>query len=390
MEGPVARSPHPGEPNLRLKVVRLGGGTRRGGPLAGPGAGPDRGDRARQPRRPGADTLLGSTSIRDPGGRSLRLGQGLRWAVAGATVFCVAAAVGFGLAGQLDTRVLRDEFERRLGEALGSEVHVRSVAVSLGLLSVRLSGRDIEAWPGPDGPDLRIERADVELRPFAHLTGQRRLALISLERPHVRLRRDAAGHWTPALPALSLAETAPAAAPRNPDEILSPVIALVATARALLGGALPASRVDLHEAVLEMVGPSAGRARASGIEWRISEASVWRRALLGETLLHLFARLVDRRGDRGGVELQGRLGYGGGVRLAPAGTAPCLAAATAVPGARSGPRATGLLSGLVAFEAPRPGTGRIEVDLIGRNLATPRPDAPSWLGPLTGSRVTLG
>src|SRR5262249_32556326 len=283
---------------------------------------------------------LGSTSIRDPGGRSLRLGQGLRWAVAGATVFCVAAAVGFGLAGQLDTRVLRDEFERRLGEALGSEVHVRSVAVSLGLLSVRLSGRDIEAWPGPDGPDLRIERADVELRPFAHLTGQRRLALISLERPHVRLRRDAAGHWTPALPALSLAETAPAAAPRNPDEIPSPVIALAATAAGLRGRARPASRVALRGAVLEMVGPAAGRAPAAGIEWRISEASVWRRALLGETLLHLFARLVDRRGDRGGVELQGRLGYGGGMRLAAAPPQPRPAAPPPLPRPPSGPPAT--------------------------------------------------
>src|SRR5262249_54170929 len=97
-----------------------------------------------------------------------------------------------------------------------------------------------------------------------------------------------------------------------------------------------------------------------------------------------------RRGCRGGRGLGGRLGFGGGMRLAAATTDLDLAAATAVPGARSGPRATGQLSGLVAFEAPRPGTGRVEVDLVGRNLATPRPDAPSWPGPLTGSRVTLG
>lgn len=286
--------------------------------------------------------------------------------------------------------MLRDEFERRLGETLGGEVRVQSVTVSLGLLSLRLSGSDVEAWPGPDGPDLRIARAVVELRPFAHLTGQRRLARISLERPRLRLRRDRAGHWSPALPAFGPPDATPAAGKVNPDEILRPLIALEATARALLGGALPASQVEVRDAVIELIGPAAGRSAPKGVEWRIAEASVWRRPFLGETVLALFARLVDRRGDRGGVALDGRLGGGGAMRLAAATTDLDLAVATAVPGLAAGPRAKGKVSGVAIFEAPSPGSGRLELDLVGRDVADARTDGPSWLGPLRGGRVAVG
>lgn len=298
--------------------------------------------------------------------------------------------MGFGLAGRVDAGVLRGEFERRLGEALGSEVHVRSVTLSLGL-SLRLVGSEVEAYPGPDGPDLRIERAEVELRPFAHWTGQRRLARISLERPWLRLHRDAAGRWSPAPPGLAPGSPAPPAGPRHPDEILSPLIALEATARALLAGVLPASRVELHEATLELLDAPRGGSRARSVEWRIAEASVSRRPFLAETVLHLQARLVDRRGEHGSIEIDGQLSYGGAIRLAAAATDLDLATATRVPGASpASPSIAGSLSGVAIFEAPSAGTGRLELDLVGHDLRDPHANAQPWLGPITGSRVALG
>ncbi|TFG95371.1 MAG: hypothetical protein E4H11_05170, partial [Myxococcales bacterium] len=115
-------------------------------------------------------------------------------AVAGCAIFIVAAGIGFTVAAHITPDLLRVELQDRLEAVLGSPVRVESVGLALGL-HVRVIGHGVEAFPGPGGPALHVDRAVAELRPFAHLTGQRRVRRLSLEGADLRLARDANGHW---------------------------------------------------------------------------------------------------------------------------------------------------------------------------------------------------
>jgi hypothetical protein len=315
----------------------------------------------------------------------------------------MSAAAGFTVAERVTPDFLRVEIQERLEVALGTPVRVESVGIGLGL-RVALIGRGIEAYPGPGGPALRVERVVVELRPFSHLTGQRRMRRLTLEGPTLRLGRDAEGAWTPAPLAQLLAEDQPAApaATRHPDEILSPLIVLEASARSLLESELPADRLEVHRGRIEWdasarrAGGRAESARARrdagepGPLWDGIELEMRRRALLGETLLHLYARLADRRADRGAIEIDGRHARDGAIRLAVAATDLDLGAATSSPAALPPRlRLAGVASGVVIFEAPAPGSGRLEVDLVGREIRSAAPESEPLLGPLAASRLEV-
>jgi len=304
------------------------------------------------------------------------------WAVAACAVFTAAAGAGFSVAARVTPDLLRVELQERLEAALGSPVRVQWVGLELGL-RVRVIGRGVEAFPGPGGPALRVERAVADLRPFAHLTGQRRVGRLSLEGADLRLARDAKGRWTPAVLATLLeAEDLPdAGALRHPDEILSPLIVLEATARSLLESELPADRLELR----------GGRIAWKGGAWEAIDAEIHRRALLGDTQLHLHARLVDRRAERGALEIDGQRSRDGALRLAVAATELDLGTATTTPLAPSGAlgRLTGRLSGAAIFEAPSPGSARLELDLVGRDLRGAASAPTPELDLLAARRVEL-
>lgn len=305
------------------------------------------------------------------------------WIAAACATFSAAATAGFTVTARITPELLRVELEERLEAALGSPVSVRSVGLAFGL-RVRVIGRGVEVYPGPDGPALRVEQAVVELRPFSHLTGQRRVRSLALERAELRLARDRAGRWTPAALAALLDAGDPddAGALQHPDELLSPLIVLEAGIRALLETRLPADRLELRGA----------RIAWKGGAWHDIDAEIHRRALLGDTRVHLLARLADRRAERGSLEIEGERSRGGALRLALAATDLDLGTATATPLAPSGSlgRLTGRLSGVALFEAPSAGSARVELDLVGRDLRGPSAGLAPELELLASRRVELG
>jgi hypothetical protein len=304
------------------------------------------------------------------------------WVASAFAVFAVAAGVGFTVAAHITPDLLRVELQDRLEAALGSPVRVQSVGLALGL-HVRVIGRGVEAFPGPGGPALRVERAVADLRPFAHLTGQRRVGRLSLEGADLKLARDAKGRWTPASLAALLdgEDRHDADTSRHPDEILGPLIVLEAGARSLLESALPAARLELHR----------GRIAWKGGAWEDVDVELHRRALIGDTQLHLSARLSDGRRGRGAVEIEGTRARDGSIRLAAALTELDLAAARATPFPTPGTLGAlrGRLSGAAIFDAPAPGRARLELDLVGHDLETHAPGTTPELDLLAAPRTEL-
>jgi hypothetical protein len=317
------------------------------------------------------------------------------WVAAALALVVVSAAAGFHAAGYLRPDLLRHELEAQLEAMLGSPVRIESLGFALGL-RIRLVGRGVETYPGADGPRLRIARAVAEVRPFAHLTGQRRLRKLALEGATLQLTRDAAGRWDPEAVAELLAE-APRAPKRrpHPDEILSPLVVFEAGVRSLLERDLPADRLELRRGRIEWWSRGAGAPRGASPKleaaWVEIEGELRRRPLVGETLAHLRARLADPGGEeRGALEIEGRHSRGGEIRLALAATELDLGVATAVPSAAGPvPRLRGIASGVAFFEAPEPGSAHLELDLVGSDLREEDGGAEPLLGPLAADRVEL-
>jgi hypothetical protein len=339
---------------------------------------------------------LGGSPAEYPGGLHLRLARRSSWLLAAVAVFGAAAVLGWQTAERVTPDLIRVEIQDRLEAALGSPVRVRSVALTLGL-RLELIGRGIEAYPGPDGPALQVDRVVAEVRPFSHLTGQRRLRRLSLEGATLRIGRDAKGAWAPAALADRLVRDEPEApgAMRHPDEILSPLIVLEAGARSLLESELPADRLELREGRIEWRAPEAGgrarsgaRAAAREVAFEGIAAEMRHRPLLGETLLHLHARLAEANSERGSVDIEGRLSRDGSLHFALAATELDLRAATAPATARP-PELAGTATGVVLFDAPEPGSGRFEVDLVGRDVRGAAPALEAGLGPLASKRIEL-
>jgi hypothetical protein len=318
-----------------------------------------------------------------------------RWIALGLAIFVGAAVLGYAASRPVAPARLRAEVEQRLSELLGGPVRVGELRLSLGL-GLRLEGREIEVWPDPGGPALRVEVAVADLRPFAHLTGQRRLSRLRIEGAELRVSRSPAGAWSPPQVAALLEGKGKEAAPggAHPDELLRPLIALEAVVRALLTRTLVADRVELRDGRLARL--NAGRPAPDGAAHAFAvegiQLGLRHRRLRGDTRLSLRARLRDAAGERGSVEWEGRRSRLGELRIAVAATSLELEAlAPFLELVRPEAQLAGQLSGAVIYETPTPGHGRLEVDLVGRDLHSSAPDssAPWHLGPLEASRAEL-
>lgn len=308
------------------------------------------------------------------------------WIGIGLAVFAAAAVVGFAVARPLAPASLHREVETRLAELLGGPVHVRDLRVSL-RWGVLLHGEDVTVWPAEGGPALHVDRATVELRPFSHLTGQRRVRTLRLEGPVLRVTHHPDASITPAAVAALLTgpDDAESAAEGQPAELVRPLAALERFARSVLERLVVADSFEIEGGRIELVDLAAASPRTfavTPVQARLTHS------LLGETKLTLRGRLRDAAGDRGSFEWKGGRGPEGPLHMALAVTRLDLAAVLPwVRQLRPHARLGGRLSGALEFESPEPGRGRLEVDLVARNLESEPPVRRR--GPLEAERVAL-
>lgn len=307
-----------------------------------------------------------------------------------AAVFFAAFVAGALVARPLAPERLHADIEARLAQMLGGPARVGTLRVAWGWGLV-LEGSDVEVWPRSDGPSLRIDRVIAHIRPFAHLTGSRHLRSLRLERPVLRLTRDAEGAWSPARIATLLARRPGTPAPSEQRELLQPLLALEGAIRSVLRGAMLADGFEVTDGRIEVAVDEGGEQPTllgvEGVQLRLA-----RRFLLGDTRLALRARLFDRSGERGTFEGDGRWVEGDELRVALATTDLELPALLpALRRVRPDADLDGRLSGMIAFESREPGHGRIETDLVGHDVHSATPVSESWqAGTLEAGRIELG
>ncbi len=278
----------------------------------------------------------------------------------GAAVLLLAAAAGFAWVQPYAPERLRTELEQRLSKQLGSDVRIAELRVALGW-GLRLVGYGVDVLPRDGAAGLRAERVVADLRPFANLTGQRLLRLLRLEAPTLRVTRDADGTWTPFV----LRPRANEPQDDPPGELLAPLVAIETLARKLLDGPVLADTVEVRDGTLALSDERQGNVSNIGISGLQARM---RRSWRGRTRLRVLGRLADGDGERGGFEFEGSQ-RDGNLRLAVALTDIDLAALAPWVSAPEAPRRLGgRLAGALTYQAPRPGHGRLEVDLVGHDL----------------------
>ncbi len=309
----------------------------------------------------------------------------------GLAILLAAAVAGFFAAQELSAQRLRTELEERLTELLDGTVEVGELRLAVGL-GLRLEGTDVRAWTDGGEAALQIDRVTAWIDPFAHLTGRLRLRRLEIEGARLRIVRGPDGRWAP--PLLEAEAEPPDARRRHPDELLSPLIALEGIARFVLTQWLVADTVVVRGGRIELLdaAPLGGGIAAiphqlvlDGIEGRL------RRRLLGAHRLEMRASLLDKEGQRGSLELRGSRSPTGALRLAIAATHLELEALDPyLPAVHPDAHLKGTVSGTVVFRAPSPGTGELEVDLIGYDMRSEVPlAARERLGPLESSRIEI-
>lgn len=333
----------------------------------------------RESSQPKGDRKPASLPARRPG-EILRNGR----IVIACGVFVAAVAVGFAVARPLAPERLHAEVEQILSQLLGGDVEIGSLHMTLGW-GIQLEGFDIVAWPVDGGPALRADRARAEIRPFSHLTGQRRVRSISLERPHLQIRRGSDGVFTPA-PAEAIFGHQPNAEDDPPDELLRPLIAIETTLRWAIEKLVVADHFEIVNGRIDYADADRSAQREFSLE--AIRGSFSRSDFFDETQLQLAARIWDANGDRGGLEWTGRREHDGGLRIAASVTdlelgvlAPWLL------GARPDSSPAAKLSGAAVFDSPMPRHGRLELDLVATGV-TSTPD-PESHGPVEAERATL-
>jgi hypothetical protein len=312
----------------------------------------------------------------------------------GVAIFLAAALLGVWVGRPLAPARLHAEVETRLSELLGGEVTVGRLRLALHL-GLRLEGSEVRVWPASSGPGLEVTRVVADVRPFAHLTGQRRLSSLRLEGARLHATRAADGVWSPPPVAALLAPPGGRAgrpgepqAPPHPDELLRPLVMLETIARALLQRSLVADSVELRDAEIVLTDAAGDAASPRRLVIGRIQAQLRRRWLTGETRLALRFRVGDGTQERGGFEAEGRHGRDGALRLALAANGYDLAAlAPWLRGERPGADLAGRLAGALVFEAPEPGSGRLEVDLVAHDVRSRAGGAAA--GPLAAGRVAL-
>jgi hypothetical protein len=209
----------------------------------------------------------------------------------------------------------------------------------------------------------------ADVRPYAHLTGQRHLSRLSLEGVRLRVVRDAAGDWTPPPAAKLLNRGEPGQPPAHPDELLGPLVAAEAVARFLLTRALVADEVELRDGELRIVQTGRPGAPDRWLAAKGIQARLDRQLLRGRTRLRLRGRLRDASGDRGAFHWRGTLSRAQELRLGVELVDTELG--VLVPylrDLRPAAALAGRLTGSLSLEAPSPGHGRFEANLVGRGI----------------------
>jgi len=302
-------------------------------------------------------------------------------------VFLGAVAVGFVVAPRVGSESLRLETEQRLTEVLGTPITIGDVRLKIGF-GLRLEGTDVLVWRGErHSPSLQIDRIRASLRPESLLFGELRFARIVLDGARLRIERAADGRWSPE-PIAKYAEDRADPGAAQPDELLSPLIRLENSVRAILERRVIADHLELRNATILFIDARAEDPLAPPLFLALESfrAELRRSRFTRTNRLAIRARLVDAHGERGTVEWEGTRSRSGAIRVAMAVTDLQLEALAPYVRARHPEaRVEGRVSGAVVFDTASPGNGRLEVDLVGHRLRTvePRPEASS----VTAERV---
>jgi hypothetical protein len=300
----------------------------------------------------------------------------------GVAIFLGAAAIGFFLTPRIASESLRVEAEERLSQAIGVQVRIGDVRLVLGF-GLHLEGTDVLVWrDGERAASLQFDRIRASIRPTSLIFGKPQFSRIVFDGARLRIERDSGGSWSPA-PIAELAERRRAgreSRSSHSDEILSPLITIENTVRAILGKRRVADVLELRNGTIVFIDAQAEHPLAPPLFLALDSvrAKLSRSRLTGVNRLEIKARLSDAQRARGTVEWEGTRNRRGAIRVAMAVTdLDFEALAPYVRSLHPDARIEGALSGAVVFETASPGDGRLEVDFVGHRLRTvePRPDA---------------
>lgn len=272
-------------------------------------------------------------------------------------LFLLAGAAGWIVARRLVPQRLQAELEQRLSETLGTAVRVGGLSVSPGAF-VRVDAHQIEAWPSANAAGLSIRQLSGSVDAMSLLTGEVRLRRVLIDGVHVRTSR---------IQSAPSGEVEPPPVP-NPDELLSPLIALEVAVRSLLEAPRFATVLEVRDGWIELerVGSAAGEA---SLELREIRGRMVHHRFRGHREISVQARLIQAERDRGTIELRGQRDRQGSIRIALAVDSLELGAgAQYLRELRPDARLEGSLTGEIDYQTAEPGTGRLEVDLLCRNL----------------------
>ena len=311
----------------------------------------------------------------------------------GLVVFAAAAAVGFSLSQRIASDSLRLQAEIRLTDLIGSPVTIGDARLVVGF-GVRLVGSDVLVWRNEDrAPSLQIDRIRATIRPLSLLAGKPEFGRILFEGARLRIERDSAGGWTPA-PLASLAEHArgeprPGSVPS--ETLLESLIKVESTMRVILEKNRIADSLEIRNGTVVFVDAQAEHPMAPPLFLAFESvgAKLRRSRLTRTSRLVIKARLIDAQGDRGRVEWEGTRDRRGDIRVTMAVTD--LETSALAPYIRSfypAARIEASLSGVVVFESGEPGSGRLEVDLVGHDVRSVGPRLDT--GEIAVARIQLG
>jgi len=240
--------------------------------------------------------------------------------------------------------------------------HVRPDAPPFLIIQGRL---DVLVWrDGERAPSLQVDRIRATIRPMSLIFGKPRFSRIVFDGARLRIERDAGGNWSPA-PVAELAARQRAgreSEPSHPDEILSPLITIEATVRAILGRRRVADVLELRNATIAFIDARAEHPLAPPLFLALESvrAELSRSRLTGVDRLKIKGLLVDAQRARGTVEWEGTRNRRGAIRVAMAVTdLDFEALAPYVRSLHPDARIEGALSGAVVFETASPGEFRV-------------------------------
>ena len=283
--------------------------------------------------------------------------------ILGLGLFLAAAAAGAVVAWRLSPQRLLPDLERRLTRALGAPVSIGSVRLALSP-RIRLEGTDLRLEPRPGRVGLEVKRVTASFRGLALTPGRPLLRHILLDGATLSLRRREEGD-APGPPA------ARGSLP-HPEELLSPLIGLETSLRRLLARPYAADTLEVRNSTIVFVDERVGNGDSApatltlvGVRGQLRHAR-----LRGDAHVQLKGRLLDAGRERGSVAWEGRRDRNGAVRLTMAATQLELAALAPYVNALSDAKLDGSISGVIAFESSVPGSGELEVDLVGIDMKT--------------------